>query len=100
MTTFFGLSKDEQEIAWRNLEAALPCLDLLDGKGSRRRADVEEFMLMHGEYCVMPMHNRSAKWYAFKHRVSRNYLFVNEIGEAYVPVTTESFMKGEFPEAL
>jgi len=54
-----------------------------------RFANISEFMLM--EYIP------EVKRYGFKHRLSRNYIFVYKDGTVNIPSRDEPWMKGGFP---
>lgn len=83
---------NERELAdlwFPRLQALLPNTPLDTEAGPKRIADVGEFMFM-GE-------NRGSG--SFKHRDTRNYLFVQRKGagyEIFVPKSTHAFQKGTF----
>jgi hypothetical protein len=52
-----------------------------------RTVDPEEFMYMGSPQGI----------HQFKHRTSRNYVFVDGLGNMFVPATDKPFMQGEFP---
>lgn len=72
---------------WARFARALAATPLSDAGSGKRIADVNEFMLMHvtKEGSI-----------GFKHRGSRNYVFLFESGTLYVPVTEQPFMHGTF----
>ncbi len=74
---------------------------LPDGQGGTRsthhQALAVEFMLMHSEVVTAAPAGAQCV-YAFKHGPTRNYLFCTMRGQygAFVPITSEPFMRGEF----
>ena len=55
-----------------------------------RACEAGDFMLM----------SEKDGWFGFKHRLTRNYVFLREDGTLYVPRKDEYFMRGEFLVAL
>lgn len=82
------MKKDEIQICYQKLEAALQALPLpTSTPGFHRTAKAEEFMLMHED---------EEKRLGFKHTHTRNYIFLLPEGEIFVPQTKEPFLQGEF----
>lgn len=73
----------------------LPGLPALPGeyREGHFTALAAEFMLMHKS------NSRHGELLAFKHGPSRNYLYVkaSSFHAAFVPITSEPFFRGEFP---
>ena len=77
----------EVQDRFADLSAQLSVRELPTSTGATRKAHVGEFMLMaigdKGEA-------------QFKHRNTRNYVFITPAGKLVVPQTQEAFMQGFF----
>ena len=85
------MNQQEIEKQFRRLEKLLPENPLMKEDRTTRIASPDEFMLMQTE------HNGSRA--AFKHRDTRNYVYVQLMGGVdvlQVPVTPQAFHRGTF----
>ena len=71
---------------FEKLEILLKDRTLACEDGTRRKADVDEFMLMQVQNGIA----------SFKHRHTRNYVYILQNGFLYVPMTPEPFNRGYF----
>ena len=80
-------NEQEQKEAWKLLKDALKRNQLPTKAGMPRKATADEFMLMH----------KSEPYYGFKHRTTRNYVFVDRYTKLLtIPSKPDAFMRGEF----
>ena len=98
MTTKFEFTRNEIERLFVQVEASLARTTLPTEEGGRRSVPADEFMLMHVA---------DGSVAGFKHKPTRNYVFlmladrkidgVNFAkNDLYVPMTNEPFMRGFF----
>jgi hypothetical protein len=81
-----------QALAFQALAKALKWHDLPTRTASRKGSP-DEFMLM----APLPVKDKGAWYWQFKHRATRNYVFLNaEKGTMYIPSTGKPFMMGQF----
>lgn len=84
-------TREQADALFSALDGLLAVHDLPTSDGSRRRVPADEFMLMHLE---------PGGRAGFKHRVTRNYVFLSPIGGGEyllrVPQTRQAFQRGTF----
>lgn len=84
------------KVAFKALDMQLKRTKLSTSSGEDRIASADEFMLMNptGQATGDPK-----KAWAFKHRKTRNYVYLDSMGKLWVPKTSKDFHKGTFDEA-
>lgn len=104
MIEVWSYTEEEVDAHFGRLQACLREIELPKADGSSRKADADEFMLMVSHRTETGDRDHPALVLAFKHRDTRNYVFVHvshpdeTLSELRleVPRTDKYFMRGTF----